>query len=71
MRVLAAVSERPQAEIRPHQDLVADLGLDSPKALRLLVELEDELGFEIPDEHAAGMSTVADLLEYARRRAGA
>lgn len=50
------------AEIKPEQDLVADLGIDSPNALRLLVELEDRLGIEISDEEAAAMNTVGDIL---------
>ncbi len=50
-------------EIRPDMDLVADLELDSPKAVRLLVELEERLDIEIDDEVAGRMSTVGDLLD--------
>jgi len=63
--VLALVSGVPRASLRPEQDLVADLGLDSPKAVRLLVELEERLGAEIDDAEAAGLSTVGDLLQLA------
>lgn len=62
LKVLAEVSGRPRAELDPGLDLVADLGIDSPRALRLLVELEEALDVEIPDEVAARISTVGDLL---------
>jgi len=63
--VLALVSGVPRDTLRPEQDLVADLGLDSPKAVRLLVELEERLGAEIDDGAASGLSTVGDLLRFA------
>lgn len=65
--VLASMSEVGREELEPSMELVADLGIDSPKALELLVELEDALGVEISDEDAAAMETVGDVLDYARR----
>ena len=62
LEILAEISGVASAELRAEQELVADLGIDSPKALRLLVRLEDDLELEIPDEEAAGMNTVGDLL---------
>jgi acyl carrier protein len=47
-------------------DLVADLDIDSPDALRLLVEIEDTLGIEVSDDDAAAMNTVGDVLDYVR-----
>lgn len=64
-RVLAQVSGKPQAELNDEMELVSDLGIDSPKALELLVELEDALGVEISDEDAARMESVGDVVEYA------
>jgi len=62
--VLAELSGRAVNEIGPELDLVADLGIDSPKALQLLFELEERLGIEISDEDAARMETVGDVLSY-------
>ena len=64
LAILAEISEKPAPEIEPSMDLVADLGIDSPKALKLLVELEDRLEIEISDEDAARMTTVGDILDH-------
>lgn len=63
--VLAKLSGVAVADLSPKLELVADLGIDSPKALELLVDLEDALGIEIEDEQAAKMETVADVLDFA------
>ena len=63
--VLARLSGVAAADLSPEMELVSDLGIDSPKALELLVELEDALGIEIEDEQAAIMETVADVLDFA------
>jgi acyl carrier protein len=62
--VLSRVSGVEPKEIRPEMDLTTDLGIDSPKALQLLVDLEDRLSIEISDEDAATMETVGDVLTY-------
>ena len=67
--VISKVSGVDKSEIREQMDLVADLGIDSPKALMLLVELEDALEIEIPDEAAAGMDTVADVIGWVEGQA--
>jgi acyl carrier protein len=67
LAVLARIAGRAQSEIQPEMDLVGDLGIDSPRALELLVELEEALGVEISDEEASGMDTVRDVLTYAER----
>ena len=68
MEVLAKVSGKERAELNPDMDLVADLGIDSPKGLQLLAELEDRLQIEISDDEAAGMITVGDILEHASKK---
>ena len=62
--VIARISKVDAARITPEMELVADLGMDSAKALELLVELEDTLGIEISDEHAGRLNTVGDILGY-------
>ena len=67
--VLAEVSGLEREQLRPEMDLVTDLKLDSPKALRLLVELEELLDTEIEDELAASFSTVGDILRFVQEHA--
>jgi len=66
--VIAKVSGKEASTLQPDMDLVADLGIDSPKALQLLVELEENLGIEISDEEAARMEKVSDILAYAEKQ---
>lgn len=64
LEVVAEISGRPAAELHAGQNLVGDLGIDSPKALQLLLLLEERLDIEISDEAAARMETVGDVLGY-------
>ena len=65
LKVLSEMSGLESEKIKREHELVADLGIDSPKALELLVELEDALGVEISDEEAARMESVGNVLDYA------
>ena len=67
LEILAKVSGVARNVLRPELDLVADLGIDSPKALRFLADLEDELDIEISDEAAAQLVTVGDVLTQVRK----
>lgn len=62
LQVVAEVSEVDIEALEPETELVAQLGIDSPKALHLLVELEDRLGVEIDDEDVVNLKTVGDVL---------
>ncbi|MGI9592445.1 MAG: acyl carrier protein [Myxococcota bacterium] len=62
LQVIAEVANVEAAELTPDTELVAQLNIDSPQALQILVELEDRLGVEISDEQAAGLQTVGHVL---------
>ncbi|MEM1179313.1 MAG: acyl carrier protein [Acidobacteriota bacterium] len=62
--VVSEISGRPAGELEPNQQLVGDLGIDSPKALQLLLRLEEVFDIEISDEEAALMDSIADILKY-------
>ena len=66
---LAEISGKPREQITEDMNLIADLDIDLPDALRLRVEIEDALGLEISDDDAAAMNTVGDLLGYIRAQA--
>lgn len=63
LEILAEVAGVEPGTLGPETDLVADLGIDSPKALLLLVKIEDRFDIEIDDEAVAEMKTVGDVLE--------
>ena len=62
LQVIAEVANVEREQLTPETELVAHLGIDSPQALQILVELEDRLGIEISDEEAAGLQTVGHVL---------
>lgn len=62
--IIAKISGTEVADLRKDMDLVGDLGIDSPHALQLLVELEEALGIEISDDDAAKLDSVGDILGF-------
>ena len=61
--IVARVAKRDLASIKPEQELVADLGIDSPKALQLMCDVEEELKIEMPEDAIGKIVTVADILK--------
>lgn len=70
LEVVAEVGGVEVSSLAPETELVAHLGIDSPKALHLLVELEDRLGVEIDDDDVVNLKTVGDVLEAIERLDG-
>ena len=70
MAELSRLSGIPVSEINEGQDIYTDLGLDSLRAIELLLFAEDQLNVSIPDDEAAQTSKVADLLELVIRGEG-
>ena len=68
LEILANITGQPTETITPEMDLVAQLNIDSPKQLQLLVELEEAFDIEIEDDDAAKMNSVNDVLEYLEAR---
>lgn len=69
LEILAEIVDRSPGDLSRDQHLMADLGLDSPKALRLIMDLEEELEIEISDDEAARLETVGDVLDFVDERA--
>ncbi|MGD8439894.1 MAG: phosphopantetheine-binding protein [Holophagae bacterium] len=65
--IIARVAGLPTTELARDTELVADLDMDSAKALELLVELEDHFDIEISDDDANAMNTVGDILDAVER----
>lgn len=66
-RVKKAIAEQLGLDI-PHvldnSDIYNDLGADSLDAVELVMAIEDEFRFEIPDEVAWDLTTVRNLVGY-------
>jgi acyl carrier protein len=55
-------------EVRPEDDLVSDLQLDSVSLLTLVVGLEDRFRIALEEQDAASVRTVLDLATLVERR---
>ncbi len=66
LSILARIARRDAGDLSPEHELVADLAIDSPKALELLCDIEDECGIEVPDDAVNRLQTVGDVLEMVR-----
>jgi acyl carrier protein len=64
LELIARASRVSVSALEPEMNLLVDLGLDSPEALRLLMDLEELLGIEISDAEADRIKTVGDILDY-------
>ena len=64
LTILAKVGKREKSAIKPDDDLVADLGLDSPRQLQVLTDIEDQLQIEIDEDDAARIVKVKDIFAY-------
>ena len=64
LETIAKISGRPVETLTPELQLAGDLGVDSPKALELLLVLEERLELEISDDQAGEMATVGDILAF-------
>ena len=53
-----------EESITMESTFVEDLGADSLDVVELIMSLEEELEMEIPDEDAAELITVSDVVEY-------
>jgi acyl carrier protein len=70
-RVRKIVMEQLKAKedaLKPEARFVEDLGADSLDTVELVMALEEEFGFEIPDEDAEQIQTVGKLLEYVEQK---
>lgn len=51
-------------DVRLESRFVDDLGADSLDIVELIMEMEEEFGTEIPDEHIESMKVVKDVADY-------
>jgi acyl carrier protein len=66
-RLLAEVCALDPSSLRADAPLI-EYGLDSARAIDLLVSLEETFGVEIPDLAARDMRTLDDIVRYVKAR---
>ena len=69
-RVKEILANYTQQPITPSAYLEDDLMLSSFDSVEMLFDFEDEFGLEIPEDDVREATTVGDLIEYLRERAG-
>jgi acyl carrier protein len=63
LAIVARVSKKDAGGLKPEHHLTADLGIDSPRALELLCDLEEEFKIEVPEDAVSKIETVGDILK--------
>lgn len=53
-----------ESKITLESKFIDDLGADSLDTVELVMALEEEFGFDIPDEEAEKIASVGDALKY-------
>lgn len=56
------------ADVTPEKSFVEDLNADSLDLTELIMTFEERFGFEISEEDAEKLKTVADAIDYIERR---
>lgn len=57
-------------DVALEKSFIDDLGADSLDIVELVMAIEDEFGFEIPDHDAEGIRTVGDAVKYVSSHQG-
>jgi acyl carrier protein len=53
-----------RSQVTPDAVFIDDLGADSLDLVELIMAMEEEFGFEIADEQAEKLRTVADVINF-------
>ena len=62
--ILAEQFDVDKEEITENTDIQQDLGADSLDVVDLIMSIEDEFDFEIPDDQIENIRTVSDLVDF-------
>lgn len=65
--IVGRVAKKDPSQLKLEQNLTADLGIDSPRALELLCDLEEQFDLEVPEDAVGKIETIKDILELVHR----
>ena len=68
--ILAEQFDVDKEEITENTDIQQDLGADSLDVVDLIMSIEDEFDFEIPDDQIENIRTVSDLVDFIESKVG-
>jgi acyl carrier protein len=61
----------PAPVLRPETRLVDDVGIDSPRMVDIVLDIEDRFGITVEDEQIQKVKTFGDLVALVQARSGA
>lgn len=64
IQIIATQLGKKVDDIKLESKLIQDLGADSLDIVELLMKLEDEYGITIPDQDAANLVTIGDVVKF-------
>lgn len=67
-RVIAEMMGITSDDVKDEQHLGEDIGADSLDCVEIVMALEEEFEVEMPDEEIEGLKTVAQVIEYAKKK---
>lgn len=68
IEIIAKELNKDPSEIKPEQNLMADLDADSLDTVEIVMALEDEFGIEIDVEKTDSMITVQTIIDFVKTR---
>ena len=68
--IIADVLQISPDDVTPEKEFEKDLGADSLDRVEIIMNLEDALGIQVPDEAAEGITTVGDAIEQIQKLIG-
>jgi acyl carrier protein len=66
-----APRDRAAVPLNPHTRLIDDVGIDSPRMIDIVLEVEDRFGITVDDDEVQRVRTYGEMLALVAERAGA
>ena len=67
-KILSEHLNIPGDQIEDNAHLINDFGIDSLKGVEISIDLEEAVGFEIPDNHLERLYTFKNIVDYLQKQ---